>query len=243
LEQKIIIKISPLQAARCARRHKPYTNPLPLIAKKLKNTIINMIKKNRLTLLIILLQTFNSCAPKLTFTEIEERVNADYIAFNENDVEYEFNNTPVKYLKGYGEEGFRKKLQKTYESRKKSKYPPLFDDIGDLRTQEINKCNSTYFYKVKYIVDKAQMTPYLDSIALELNCKHYGKENVNFNQNSKILQTRLKKEGILIFDKDKVWKLLNYKSFDEQSYDIYFGKGFSECVKKKVDNSDYLPYW
>ena len=202
-----------------------------------------MIKKNRLILLIILLQTFNSCAPKLTFTEIEERINADYIAFNENDVEYEFKNTPVKHLKGYGEEGFKKKLQKTYESRKKSKYPPLFDDIGDFKTQDINKCNSTYFYKVKYIVDKVQMTPYLDSTALELNYKDYGKENVNFNPNSKILQTRIRKESILIYDKDKVWKFFNYEGFDKQSYDRYFGKGFSKCVKKKVDNSEYLPYW
>jgi hypothetical protein len=179
----------------------------------------------------------------LTFTEIKERVNADYIAFNENDFNYEFNNTPVKYVKGYGEEGFKNKLQKIHESRKKNKFPPLFNDIGDLRTQDINKCNSSYFYKVKYIIDKAQMTPYIDSIALELNYKSYGKDNVSFNPNSKILQIRLKKESILIFDKDKTWKLLNYKSFDEQSYDIYFGKGFSKCVKKKVDNSDYLPYW
>jgi hypothetical protein len=202
-----------------------------------------MIKQNRLILLILIIQTFSSCAPKLTFTEIKERVNADYIAFNENDFNYEFNNTPVKYVKGYGEEGFKNKLQKIHESRKKNKFPPLFNDIGDLRTQDINKCNSSYFYKVKYIIDKAQMTPYLDSIALELNYKSYGKDNVSFNSNSKILQIRLKKESILIFDKDKTWKLLNYKSFDEQSYDIYFGKGFSECVKKKVDNSDYLPYW
>ena len=61
--------------------------------------------------------------------------------------------------------------------------------------------------------------------------------------NSKILQTRLRKESILIFDKDKVWKFFNYDGFDKQSYDTYFGKGFSECVKKKVNNSDYLPYW
>ena len=202
-----------------------------------------MIKQNRLILFIIIFQTLSSCAPKLTFTEIKERVNADYIAFNENDVEYEFNNTPVKYLKGYGEEGFRKKLQKTYESRKKRKYPLLFDDIGDLRTQDINKCNSTYFYKVKYIVDKAEMTPYLDSIALERNYKSYGKENVNFNPNSKILQTRLRKESILILDKDKIWKILNFTDFDNELYDRLFGKGFSKCVKSKVDNSEYLPYW
>jgi hypothetical protein len=35
LEQKIIINVLPLQAARCARRHKPYTNPLALIHMKI----------------------------------------------------------------------------------------------------------------------------------------------------------------------------------------------------------------
>tara|TARA_B100000949_G_scaffold227326_1_gene233605 strand:- start:580 stop:1185 length:606 start_codon:yes stop_codon:yes gene_type:complete len=201
-----------------------------------------MMKNSLLTISFILIVILSSCAPKLTFTQIEERINEDYIAFNENDIEYEYDNTPVKYLKEYGEEGFRKKLQKTYDSKKNTKYPVIFNDIGELKVQEIDKCNSTYFYKVKYTIDKSQMTPYLDSIALDRNYKSYGKENVNFNPNSKILQTRLRKESILIFDKDKVWKLLTYKDFDEKLYDRLFGKGFSDCVKSKVHDSEYLPY-
>jgi len=201
------------------------------------------IKYKQSMIFIAFYLILSSCAPKLTFTEIEERINEKYTAFKENDIEYEFKNTPVKYLKDYGEKGFRKKLKKIYELRKKSKYPPLFNDIGELRIQDINKCNSTYFYKVKYIIDKAQMTPYLDSTALELNYKNYGKNNVSFNPNSKILQTRLRKENILIFDKDRVWKLLTFKDFDEQLYDRLLGKGFSKCLKSKVDKSDYLPYW
>ncbi|MFD0975442.1 hypothetical protein [Salinimicrobium gaetbulicola] len=178
----------------------------------------------------------------MTFTEIEKRINSNYTAFNENDVEYEFGNKPVKYLKEYGEEGVREKLQEIYKLRKTRKYPILYDEIGDLRIQDINKCNSTYFYKVKYIVDKAQMTPYLDSTALERNYKSYGKDNVSFNPNSKILETRITKENILVLDKDKVWKLLDFKDFDEQLYDRFFGKGFSKCLKTKVKESDYLPY-
>lgn len=201
------------------------------------------IKYKQSMIFIAFYLILSSCAPKLTFTEIEERINENYTAFNDNNIEYEFKNTPVKYLKDYGEKGFRKKLQEFYELRKKNEYPPLFSNVSDVRMQDINKCNSTYFYKVKYIVDKTQMTPYLDSTALELNYKIYGKENVNFHPNSKFLQTRLRKERILIFDKDKVWKLLEYKDLDEQMYDTYFGKGFSKCVKSKVDNSDYLPYW
>lgn len=201
-----------------------------------------MINKHKLILFTLIFQILFSCAPKLTFTEIEEKVNKEYIAFNKNDFEYEYDNTPIKYLKEYGEEGFRKKLQEIYESRKESEFPIMFNDIGELKIQDINKCNSTYFYKVKYIVDKTQMTPYLDSTALELNYKNYGKENVNFNPSSKILQTRLQEERILIFDKDKVWKILTFKDFDSQLYDRLFGKGFSECLKSKVGNSEYLPY-
>lgn len=202
-----------------------------------------MINKYQLILLIILFQTIISCAPKLTFTEIKERVNKDYVAFNENDIDYEYHNTPVKYLKEYGEEGFTKKLQDIYELRKKRKYPILFNDIGNLKIQDLNKCNSTYFYKVEYIVDKTEMTPFLDSTALERNYKNYGKENVNFSPNSKILQTRLRKESILFFDKDKVWKILSFTEIDKQLYDRLFGKGFTECLKSKVDTSEYLPYW
>ena len=201
-----------------------------------------MINKYQLFLLIIIFQTISSCAPKLTFTEIKERVNKEYIAFNDNDIEYEYDNAPVKYLKEYGEEGFRKELQQIYELRKEREYPIIFSDIGDLKVQDLNKCNSTYFYKVKYRVDKAQMTPYLDSTALELNYKNYGKKNVSFNPNSKILQTRINKESILIFDKDKIWKILSFTDFDSKLFDRLFGKGFSECLKSKVENSEYLPY-
>ncbi len=202
-----------------------------------------MIKQAPLIFFIIIFQTLSSCAPKLTFTEINERVNAEYIALNENDIEYDFNNTPVKFIKEYGEEGFRKKLQAIYELRKENKYPPLYNDIGDLRMQDINKCNSTYFYKVKYIVDKVQTTPYLDSTALEFNYKSYGKENVHFNSNLKILETRLKKEGLLVLDKDNNWKFLLFEDLDEKMFDRIYGKEFSGCVKSKVNTSDYLSYW
>ncbi|MGM1057538.1 MAG: hypothetical protein ACQEWG_16750 [Bacteroidota bacterium] len=199
--------------------------------------------RSRLICFIVVFQTLAGCAPKLTFTEIEKRVNLDYTAFNENDIEYEFQNTPVKYLKEYGEEGFREKLQKIYDLRKTSKYPIFFDRIGDLRIQDIDKCNSTYFYKVKYVVDKVQMTPYIDSTALERNYKSYGRNNVRFNPNSEILEIRLTKKSILVFDRDKEWKLLDYEDFDEQLYNRLFGTGFSDCLTAKVKESDYLPYW
>jgi len=49
-----------------------------------------MTRHNKLILFIILFYTMNSCAPKLTFTEIEKKINENYIALSENNIEYEF---------------------------------------------------------------------------------------------------------------------------------------------------------
>ena len=198
---------------------------------------------NKILILIISLFTFISCAPKLTFTEIKEKINKNYEAFNENDVEYEFNNTPTKLLKEYGEDGYRNKLEQVYELRKNSKNRAHYDKIGALRIQEINNCNSTYFYKAKYTIDKVQVAPYLDSITLERNFQNYGRKNVNFNTNSKMLEIREQKEGLLIFDKDKNWKFITDLNFDEEILNRLYGKEFSKCVKSKVEKSVYLPYW
>ena len=185
----------------------------------------------------LLYLTINSCAPKLTYTEIETRINKDYTAFNEGDVEYEMKNAIKKYLKEYGKDGLRKKFQERYSNRGNH---PYFN-VGSIKIQDRNKCNSTYFYHSKYTVDKSEITPYIDSTALKLNYKKYGREHVNFNPNSKILQVRIEKKGILIFDKDREWKFIFYSS-ELKSLNRYFGEGFSKCVKSKVENSDYLPY-
>jgi hypothetical protein len=206
---------------------------------KIMKKILKMIRHNRLMIFTVFFYTLTSCAPKLTYTEIEEKINARYTAFHEGDIEYMLENLPKKGLQEYGEDGYRKKLLKVFNGKRKN--IPQFNEIGDLRIQEINKCNSTYFYKVKYLVDKAEYTPYLDSTALELNYKEYGKDNVNFLSNAKILQTRLKEEEILIFDKGKKWILLDYDS-NMEYLDRYYGDGFSECIKVKVDSSNYLPY-
>ncbi|MFZ2283796.1 MAG: hypothetical protein WAV86_07970 [Lutibacter sp.] len=180
----------------------------------------------------------NSCSPKLNITEIEERINKDYTAFNDGDVEYEIKNTSKKYLKLRGEDGLRKNLVESYSNRKN---PPYFGKIGDLALQDRKKCNSTYYYYVKYKVNKSEFTPYLDSTALQLNYKIYGKESVYFNSNSKILEVIEKKSRILYLDKDRVWKLENYSS-DMKYLNRYFGKGFSECVHSNVENSEFIPY-
>lgn len=200
------------------------------------NKYPNKIRK-LFTCFIIFGATFG-CAPKLTITDIESRINKDYTAFNEGDVEYEIKNMANKYLKLRGENGVRKSLVASYKNRKN---PPYFGKIGDLALQDRKKCNSTYYYYVKYKVNKSEFTPYLDSTALQLNYKIYGKESVYFNTNSKILEVIEKKSRILYLDKDRVWKLENYSS-DMKYLNRYFGKGFSECVQSNVLNSEFIPY-
>lgn len=201
------------------------------------NNILKLITCSFITI------SFIGCAPKLTYTEIYNLTNAQYVAFNENNIQYDYDNTLSKYIKEYGEEGYRKKLEKINESRINNEHKPIYNDIGDLKIQDLNKCKSTYFYKVKFIVDKAQMTPYLDSIALQNNYKIFGKNNVHFDSKTKILETRLRNEQVLILDRDKKWKVISLKSFEKDFYDRYYGKGFSKCVIGKSENSEYLLYW
>jgi len=169
-------------------------------------------------------------------------VNTDYIAFNENDLEYEIRNTPVKFVKEYGEDGNRETLKEIHDIRAKREYRPYYSDIGNLKVKSRSKCNSTYYYEVKFIVDRTEITPYLDSTALKLNYKEYGKENVNFNLNSKMLETRRTVKKMLFFDKDKEWKVLKLLSLNDKIYDHIFGKGFQKCVENKSETTEYLPY-
>lgn len=184
-----------------------------------------MMNYSKLLAYCLLICIFYSCAPKLSISEIELRINKKNTASFEGDVEYLLKNTPKKYLKEYGESLFREKLTKIYDNRK---YPIGYSDIGELAIQDRNKCNSFYYYKVTYKVTKAQMTPYLDSTALKLNQDKYGKKNVIFNSNSKILHVTEDKNSILIFDKDRKWKVLN---LDKKNLDKYYGGGFSKCLK------------
>ena len=164
------------------------------------------------------------CSPVLNISEIEQRINNNYKALSEGNVEYLLRNTPKRALKEYGEKASEIYLHKTYDNRDN---PVYYNDIGQLVVQKRDRCNSYYYYKVDYIVDELQNTPYLDSTALELNQRKYGKEHVNFNPNSKILQIRKSKSKILVFDKDKRWKVLDN---DIQYLNDNYGEGFSDCI-------------
>jgi tetratricopeptide (TPR) repeat protein len=78
LEQKIIIKISPLQAARCARRHKPYTNPL----SNIKN--FNLKKPNfKIIFFLIVCITFSNGYSQIDSLRniLEDEKKSDSIRF------------------------------------------------------------------------------------------------------------------------------------------------------------------
>jgi len=159
----------------------------------------------------------------LNIYEIERRINKDNTALLDGDVDYLLKNTPKKYLKEYGESEYKERLSKIYDNRK---YPVGYSNIGELDIEDRQKCNSYYYYKVTYKVTRAQMTPYLDSTALKRNHKEYGEENVIFNSNSKILHITKYRNKILIFDKDREWKVL---VLDEEILDDNYGDEFWVC--------------
>ncbi len=179
----------------------------------------------KLLIYCLLFCAFYSCIPKLNISEIELRINNDNTLLFEGDVEYLMKNTPKKYLREYGKTAYREKLTKIYDNRP---YPVGYSNIGELVIQDRDKCNSFYYYKVTYKVTEVQLTPYLDSTALKRNQKKYGKENVFFNSNIKSLHITGVKNKILIFDKDREWKVLN---LNEEFLDENYGDGFSKCLK------------
>ncbi|WNH10845.1 hypothetical protein [Thalassobellus suaedae] len=187
----------------------------------------------------LLFSAFFGCSPTLNITDLEKRINKHYTASSEGDIEYFLKNTPTKFVKEYGEDGVKKKLHQMYDNRE---YPELYNSIGELSVQDRSKCNSTYYYKVKYIIDRIQHTPYLDSTALKLNQEKYGFEHVHFNPKLKTLQVRENKETILLFDKKaKEWIFLDYDS-DMTYLNRYFGHGFSDCLQTKIQSSTYINY-
>lgn len=199
----------------------------------------NFKKTKRFFIYSFLFCVFLSCSPKLTISELKHKINKHYTASSEGDIEYFFINHPDKFVKEYGENSLREKLHQMYDNRE---FPEFYNSIGELNFQERNKCNSTYYYKVKYIVDRTQTTPYLDSTALKRNQEKYGIEHVHFNSNLKILQVRENKESLLLFDKkNKNWIFFEYNT-DMKYLDRYFGNNFSNCLKTNVDSSDYLSF-
>lgn len=165
------------------------------------------------------------CTSNLSTIEIEKRINEYNTAMSNGNIDYVINNLPKKYLRDNDVSMVKEKLQKLHNNRE---YPKAYSNIGELKITNEGKCNSYYFYKVKYKVKVAQITPYLDSNALKFNYTKYGKENVSFKDKSKILQITKNDEKILVNDVDRCWKILNY---NKQSLNKYFGDNFFSCTK------------
>ncbi len=190
----------------------------------MRNKIIT--KPIRLIAYCILFLGIYSCSPKLPIFEIEEKINDDYTAHFEGDIEHMIRDTPTKLLKKYGEKGLRKKLMLVFNDSRE--YPVGYSNIGELDVKREGKCRSYRYYDVTYLVTKSQMTPFIDSTALKLNYKEYGKENVYLNPSSKILHVTERKHTILVYDRDKNWKILSY---DIKFLEEAFGKKFSDCLE------------
>ncbi len=167
----------------------------------------------------------SNCAPKLNLYQIEKKINIDYEADFQGDIEYMLKSIPVKDIDRNGIERYRKAFKNIYNNKRK--YPVNYSDIGELDVKGNGKCHSYNYYDVTYLVTKSQMTPYIDSSALERNYKKYGKENVYFNKSSKILDITERKHKILVLDKDRVWKILSY---DIKSLEESFGDKFAKCI-------------
>ncbi len=188
------------------------------------------MKNIRLTTYIISLMIFYNCSPKLNPYEIEVKINEKNTAHFEGNIDYMIKNLPVKELKAYGEDGVKSKLSKVFNSNRK--YPISYRDIGELKVLSNGKCGSYPYYNITYRVTKVRMTQYMDSTALALNYKNYGRENVTYNPNSKILHVTEYNEAILIFDKDKNWKVLG---FDKNYIKLIYGKEFANCVESSFN--------
>ncbi|WP_158319150.1 hypothetical protein [Aequorivita sinensis] len=157
--------------------------------------------------------------------EIEKKINEYNSASFKGDIEYQIKNTPKEYLNKNSISSIREKFDNIYNNRK---FPMGYSNIGELEVQKQGKCNSSSYYKVEYKVTTAQMTPYLDASALEFNYSKYGKENVSFNPNSKILHITKQDTKILIYDSDGEWKILN---LDKKTLNQYFGNNFFNCIE------------
>jgi Fe-S cluster assembly iron-binding protein IscA len=182
------------------------------------------MKYKYLLLYVFFIVILHGCTSNLSVFEIEDRINEYNTAMSKDDIDYEISNLPKKYLSNIEISSVKEKIQKIYD---RTEYPKVYSNIGELEILKEGKCNSFYFYKVKYKVTVAQMTPYLDSSALKYNYSKYGKENVSFKEKSKILHITKNDEKILIHDKDKNWKILNiYK----ESLNKYFGNDFFSCI-------------
>ncbi len=187
---------------------------------------MNLFKKALFLIVFIIY----GCTPYLSVTEVTEKLNVSNEISFDDSARNIVQNTPSAYFR----------LNQKDKDVVIKEYAQFFRDqssgtgismskIRNLSMSDRLICNSTHYYKIKYDYTRTEITPYLDSIALSLNIQSYGKENVHFNEVSKVLTLNLKEERIAVYDEDKSWKILLVNGVDN---DTYYGTGFSKCVQK-----------
>ena len=172
---------------------------------------------------------FSACAPSLTIYQIEKKINNNYKAFVDQNIDHMVENTPKEYLEAYGKKEVKEKLTKIFKNKGES--TKVYNKISSLHVRGRLKCNKYYFYTVSYKVKSTEYTPYIDSTALALNINNYGKKNVQLEgvRPNIFLTITKSEEEILIYDKDKKWKILHLNQ--EKSIDKYYNHLFSKCLK------------
>jgi hypothetical protein len=182
------------------------------------------MKKNIVIIIFLAIIAFR-CSPRLNYNEIASKVNRINQSELGERADAIIGNTPSAFYEQRDKESRKKELTKLFEN---SDLKINYSDIKNLVVDSRKKCNIVFYYKIRYEVTRSEFAPYLDSTALSFNYKNYGKENVIFNDSSKILTTSRTEDKILIFDDDKSRKILELTS---SHLDRYYGNGFSQCVK------------
>ena len=188
--------------------------------------------KNSSNILISLFILFfiSSCAPSLGLTEIKDLIDNDLDAVSNNDIEYILNNVPVKYWESHSIEIEREYLESILSEDKST----VYSNISNLNVREKIKCKSFNFYLVSFSIQGATMTKYIDSTHVNSLYEEYGKRNVNYNPYSNILTIVEDRNKLVLYDKDKKWKIYNISVEHEEFIEEYFTKGLWNCLKSNL---------
>ena len=177
---------------------------------------------------LIFILVFSSCTSKLTYIETEELINNYHTALSERDIEYQVEQAPVRVIKSiYGDKKkaleYLKKRTSEYDNESSKQYT----DISNLTISELEKCFGKKFYIVNYSYRSAQFAPYFDENSKNFVEKEYGKENFDFHTNTKILEITESDRKVIVYDKDRQWKVISY---DYEIIEDGYGEKVAKCV-------------
>ncbi|PVW17379.1 hypothetical protein DDV96_02420 [Marixanthomonas spongiae] len=188
----------------------------------------NTSNLKRIICILIFSFLFSSCSSKLTYIKAEEIINKYYTALSEKDINYQIEQAPVRTIKTtYGS---KNKARKHFED----KFPKdnndttiQYTDISNLLVSNLKKCFGRKIHIVTYSTHSAQFAPYFNEDAKQFVEKQYGKENYYFHKKTKILEITKSDKKVIIYDKDRKWKITSY---DFKSIENGYGEKVANCI-------------